>query len=83
MPQKEVKKIKLYKIRIRIIKVYLISPFVLGEAENKIQPVGITANSVSFPRKCMLSHSEHSWFIELIVIVQGRVEVAILDGFID
>lgn len=36
---------KLYKRRIRINKVDLKPPFVLGEAENKIQLAGITANS--------------------------------------
>lgn len=36
---------KLCKMIIRINKVDLKPPFVLGEAENKIQPAGIAGNS--------------------------------------
>lgn len=46
-------KIKLYKMMIRINKVDLKPPFVLGEAENKIQLAGIAANLVSFLRQCI------------------------------
>ena len=41
---REVKKIKSYKMRIRINKVDLKPPFVLGETENNIQLAGIAAN---------------------------------------